>query len=60
MEHSDRNPLVTLQDSRGRIVFAQPLVFHSAAEVLYSQPWEWVATETERIKIRDAFQKGVV
>ncbi|MCH2600766.1 MAG: helix-turn-helix transcriptional regulator [Pirellulales bacterium] len=57
MEHSDRNPLVTLHDSRGRIVFAQPLVFHSAAEVLYSQPWEWVATETERIKIRDAFQK---
>ncbi len=57
MEHSEKNPLITLHDSRGRIVFAQPLVHHSAAEVLYSQPWEWVATEEEQTKIRDAFQK---
>tara|TARA_Y100001968_G_scaffold21364_1_gene16870 strand:+ start:1946 stop:2458 length:513 start_codon:yes stop_codon:yes gene_type:complete len=57
MSHSDKNPLVTLHDSRGRIVFAQPLVFHSAAEVLYSQPWEWVGTEEEQTRIRDAFQK---
>ncbi|MBA62565.1 MAG: hypothetical protein CMJ76_09395 [Planctomycetaceae bacterium] len=57
MQHSERNPLITLHDSRGRIVFAQPLVYHSAAEVLYSQPWEWVDTEEEQTKIRDAFQK---
>lgn len=57
MPHSDKNPLITLHDSRGRIVFAQPLVYHSAAEVLYSQPWEWVGTEQEKTRIRDAFQK---
>ena len=57
MEHSEKNPLITLHDSRGRIVFAQPLVYHSAAEVLFSQPWEWVGTEEEQTHIRDAFQK---
>ena len=57
MEHSEKNPLITLHDSRGRIVFAQPLVYHSAAEVLYSQPWEWVSSEDEKTQIRDAFQK---
>ncbi|MBH58104.1 MAG: hypothetical protein CMJ82_13085 [Planctomycetaceae bacterium] len=57
MEHSEKNPLITLHDSRGRIVFAQPLVYHSAAEVLFSQPWEWVGTEEEQTRIRDAFQK---
>ena len=57
MEHSERNPLITLHDSRGRIVFAQPLVHHSAAEVLYSQPWEWVDSPEEKTRIRDAFQK---
>ena len=56
MEHSEKNPLITLHDSRGRIVFAQPLVYHSAAEVLYSQPWEWVSSEDEKTQIRDAFQ----
>ena len=57
MEHSENNPLITLHDSRGRIVFAQPLLHHSAAEVLFSQPWEWVGTEAEQTRIRDAFQK---
>ena len=57
MEHSEKNPLITLHDSRGRIVFAQPLLHHSAAEVLFSQPWEWVGTEEEQTRIRNAFQK---
>ena len=57
MEHSENNPLITLHDSRGRIVFAQPLLHHSAAEVLFSQPWEWVGTEEEQTRIRNAFQK---
>ena len=57
MEHSFHNPLVTLHDSRGRIVFAQPLIKLSAAEVIYSQPWDWVRTDIERNEIRMAFQK---
>ena len=57
MEHSEKNPLITLHDSRGRIVFAQPLLHHSAAEVLFSQPWEGVGTEEEQTRIRNAFQK---
>ena len=56
MDHSLHNPLVTLHDSRGRIVFAQPLIKHSASEVIYSQPWDWVRTDTERNDIRMAFQ----
>ncbi|MBT4012765.1 MAG: helix-turn-helix transcriptional regulator [Planctomycetaceae bacterium] len=57
MSHSNHNPLVTLHDSRGRIVFAQPLFQLSAAEVIFSQPWDWVNTEIERDEIRMAFQK---
>ena len=59
MSHSHHNPLVTLHDSRGRIVFAQPLIKLSASEVIYSQPWDWVRTDSERDKIRMAFQKVV-
>jgi DNA-binding CsgD family transcriptional regulator len=40
-------------------VFAQPLIKHSAAEVIYSQPWDWVRTDTEKNKIRTAFQKVI-
>jgi len=59
MLHSLHNPLVTLHDSRGRIVFAQPLIKLSASEVIYSQPWDWVRTDIERKEIRTAFQKVV-
>ena len=57
MDHSPHNPLVTLHDSRGRIVFAQPLIRHSASEVIYSQPWDWVRSDTERNELRTAFQR---
>ena len=57
MSHSLHDPLVTLHDARGRIVFAQPLFKLSAAEVLYSQPWDWVRTDKEKNEIRTAFQK---
>ena len=57
--HSLHNPLVTLHDSRGRIVFAQPLIKLSASEVIYSQPWDWVRTDKEINEIRMAFQKVV-
>jgi DNA-binding CsgD family transcriptional regulator len=57
MSHSLHNPLVTLHDPRGRIVFAQPLFKLSVAEIIYSQPWDWVQTEKEQDEIRIAFQK---
>ena len=56
MTHSLHNPLVTLHDSRGRIVFAQPLFKLSVGEVIYSQPWDWVRTDKEKNEIRMAFQ----
>ena len=57
MGHSKTNPLVALHDSRGRIVFAQPLVEMSAAEVLFSQPWDWVQTSAEKDVLKTAFQQ---
>ncbi len=59
MAHSAIAPLVTLHDPRGRIVFAEPLHYHSPAEVIYSRPWDWVATDEEREAIRSAFQQVV-
>ena len=59
MPHSPVTPLVTLHDPRGRIVFAEPLLYHSPAEVIYSRPWDWVETDEEREAIRGAFQQVV-
>ena len=59
MPHSPVTPLVTLHDPRGRIVFAEPLLYQSPAEVIYSQPWDWVETDPEREAIRNAFQQVV-
>ncbi|MFP6576834.1 MAG: LuxR C-terminal-related transcriptional regulator [Pirellulaceae bacterium] len=59
MPHSPVSPLVTLHDPRGRIVFAEPLLYDSPAEVIYSRPWDWVETDEEREAIRGAFQQVV-
>jgi len=59
MPHSPLVPLVTLHDARGRIVFAEPLMYHSPAEIIYSCPWDWVSTEKENELIRNAFQRVV-
>lgn len=59
MPHSAVTPLVTLHDPRGRIVFAEPLLYHSPAEVIYSRPWDWVETDEEREAIRAAFQQVI-
>jgi len=59
MPHSSLTPLVTLHDARGRIVFAEPLMYHSPADIIYSCPWDWVSTEKENELIRSAFQRVV-
>ncbi|MFL2869552.1 MAG: helix-turn-helix transcriptional regulator [Pirellulaceae bacterium] len=54
--HTLTEPLITLHDARGRIVFAAPLYHHSEAEVIYTQPWDWVESAVEKEKLRQAYQ----
>ena len=54
--HTLTEPLITLHDARGRIVFAAPLFHHSDAEVIYTQPWDWVESNVEKEKMRQADQ----
>ena len=63
--HTLTEPLITLHDARGRIVFAAPLFHHSDAEVIYTQPWDWVETNeekekmvAERLRVKRASIKG--
>ncbi len=59
MKHSPLMPLITLHDARGRIVFAEPLLYHSPAEIMYSCPWDWVTTKQEADELLNAFQQVV-
>ena len=40
--HTLENPLITLHDARGRVVFAQPLLHHDPSQVLFTKAWDWV------------------
>ena len=55
--HTLENPLITLHNARGAVVFAQPLFLHDASEVLSTKAWDWVASEKEKDKIRAAYQQ---
>ena len=54
--HTLTEPLITLHDSRGRIVFAAPLLHHTDAEVIYTQPWDWVDTPEQKERLRQVYQ----
>ena len=55
--HTLENPLITLHDARGQVVFAQPLLHHDPAQVLFTKAWDWVKDEAEKEKIREAYQQ---
>ncbi len=55
--HTLENPLITLHDARGQIVFAQPLLHHDPSQVLFTKAWDWVKDEAEKEKIRAAYQQ---
>ena len=55
--HTLENPLITLHDARGRVVFAQPLLHHDPSQVLFTTAWDWVRDEKEKEKIRAAYQE---
>lgn len=55
--HTPTDPLVTLHDARGRILHAAPLYSYDKADVLQTVPWDWVDSQEDREKIRQAYQR---